>query len=286
MEFVTDEIDLQDWEILSEEDGSFQSKDLSQQLSFSHGGRLDVNYFVCPIHSPRLRQIREEKPPPLYLAEKENRIVGSVVEKDPPLDLAEPTPQTVPVTEVKLCTGPPVFSLENLDREGSDLISQVFLKKMEEPKFVDTTSMDGHRSIDPIAEENQRKADGLVERERKRIGREASDPIGEEKGDLGRERKTIGWDGCVNIWRWRITGIGTLCSLGMAAATISIIIFGRQKHKQHHQNHKLRFHIYAEDKGFKRMVEQATRLNDAISAVRGAPLNRAQITFGGCYDGI
>lgn len=32
--------------------------------------------------------------------------------------------------------------------------------------------------------------------------------------------------------------------------------------------------------------QQATKLNEAISAVRGVPLTRAHITFGGYYDGI
>lgn len=36
----------------------------------------------------------------------------------------------------------------------------------------------------------------------------------------------------------------------------------------------------------KRVVQHATRLNEAISAVRGVPVTRAQITVGGYYDAL
>ncbi|XP_026405778.1 uncharacterized protein LOC113301235 isoform X1 [Papaver somniferum] len=52
--------------------------------------------------------------------------------------------------------------------------------------------------------------------------------------------------GGLHIWKWRITGIGALCSLGITAATIYIFIIGNRK-KHHQQNQKFRFQIYAED---------------------------------------
>ena len=36
----------------------------------------------------------------------------------------------------------------------------------------------------------------------------------------------------------------------------------------------------------KQVVHHATKLNEAISAVRGVPMTRAHITYGGYYDGL
>ncbi|KAG8486496.1 hypothetical protein CXB51_019868 [Gossypium anomalum] len=36
----------------------------------------------------------------------------------------------------------------------------------------------------------------------------------------------------------------------------------------------------------KQVVHHTTKLNEAISVVRGVPITRAQITFSGYYDGI
>ncbi|CAI9271701.1 unnamed protein product [Lactuca saligna] len=83
-----------------------------------------------------------------------------------------------------------------------------------------------------------------------------------------------------NIWKWGLNGIGAFFSLGMAAATICIILFGNgQRHKQQ----KFRIQIYSDDKRIKQVVHQA---NEAMSAVRGVPLTTAHITYGGYYEGL
>ncbi|KAL5720486.1 hypothetical protein ACHQM5_013153 [Ranunculus cassubicifolius] len=91
-----------------------------------------------------------------------------------------------------------------------------------------------------------------------------------------------------NIWSWKLTGIGALCSIGMAAATICIFVISSQQRHKHQQNQKLRFQIYTDDKRFKQVVHHATKLNQAISSVRGGAFNSAHITFGGyyVYDGL
>ncbi|XP_039022517.1 uncharacterized protein LOC120154987 [Hibiscus syriacus] len=89
------------------------------------------------------------------------------------------------------------------------------------------------------------------------------------------------------IWKWSLTGIGAICSFGVAAATFCIIVFGtQQRQKQHQLNQKLLFHRYTDEKRMKQVVHQSTKFNEAISAVRGAPITRAHIAFGGYYDGI
>lgn len=83
-----------------------------------------------------------------------------------------------------------------------------------------------------------------------------------------------------NLLNWGLNGIGAFFSLGMAAATICIILFGNgQRHKQP----KFRIQIYSDDKRIKQVVHQA---NEAMSAVRGAPLTTAHITYGGYYEGL
>ncbi|KAH1083166.1 hypothetical protein J1N35_022927 [Gossypium stocksii] len=104
------------------------------------------------------------------------------------------------------------------------------------------------------------------------------------------ENKDVNWEessGGLNLWKWSLTGIGAICSFGVAAATFCIIIFGtQQRHKQQQLNQKLLLQRYSDDKRMKQVVHHTTKLNEAISVVRGVPITRAQITFGGYYDGI
>ncbi|XP_009797664.1 uncharacterized protein [Nicotiana sylvestris] len=94
--------------------------------------------------------------------------------------------------------------------------------------------------------------------------------------------------GGLNLLNWSLTGIGAICSFGVAAAaTICISFIGnRQKHKQNQQNQMLRFQIFSDDKRMKQVVRHASKLNEAISATRGVPISRAQITVGGYYDAV
>ncbi|KAI3822741.1 hypothetical protein L1987_10338 [Smallanthus sonchifolius] len=83
----------------------------------------------------------------------------------------------------------------------------------------------------------------------------------------------------LKFWKWGLSGIGVFCSVGMTAATICIIICGNgTRHKQ--QNQKLRIQIYP-DKRINQVVQKA---NEAMSSMRGLPLVKAQITYGGHYE--
>lgn len=102
---------------------------------------------------------------------------------------------------------------------------------------------------------------------------------GEEKDRAGSEIKGFGFPPPGN---WRSTGIGAFCAMGAsaaaaAAATICIFILGCRQH----QKPKIQFKIYTHDKRMKEVVQQAARLNQALSAARGAPMTRAHISFGG-----
>ncbi|KAL1352441.1 hypothetical protein HN51_016444 [Arachis hypogaea] len=97
-------------------------------------------------------------------------------------------------------------------------------------------------------------------------------------------------DGEFNIWKWGMSGVGAIFSFGVAAATICVFFFGNAHQRNrihHHHRHKIRFHFYThDDKRLTQVVQHASKLNEAISAVRGVPLSRAHITYGGYYDAI
>lgn len=156
-----------------------------------------------------------------------------------------------------------------------DFVPQVFFKKMKENDYVIDMKMDspksGSRGVVPQIEANKFQFQETTD-----------DQTVETMIEKDQE------DDSVNMWKWSLTGIGAICSFGVAAAaTICIIILGNSQQQRKHQlNHqKLQFKIYADDKKIKEVVSQTSRLNDAMSAARGIPLARAHITYGGYYDG-
>lgn len=115
---------------------------------------------------------------------------------------------------------------------------------------------------------------------------EAMDEEGEQvdhdaKGEPCREGLGL------KAWSWKLAGgVGALCSAGVAAAAAVCVLAalgGRQQPR-----HEPQFQIYAEEKRIKQVVQQATRLNHALTAVRGAPMTTttANISFGGYYNGL
>ncbi|XP_072951494.1 uncharacterized protein [Typha angustifolia] len=141
---------------------------------------------------------------------------------------------------------------------AQDIVSKIFYKRMMEPEFFDIEI-----EPQPIQLEEEEEAYNLPQK--------YSDS----------EIKGIG----CNLWRWGRRSIGALCSIGVAAATLSILVLGGQQQKN--KNQRIYFQIYTDDKRMKQVVQQASRLNQAMSALRGAPvMTAAQISFGGFYDGF
>eukprot|EP00262_Sarcandra_glabra_P016865 TRINITY_DN561_c0_g1_i2.p1 TRINITY_DN561_c0_g1~~TRINITY_DN561_c0_g1_i2.p1 ORF type:complete len:242 (-),score=50.60 TRINITY_DN561_c0_g1_i2:173-898(-) len=189
-----------------------------------------------------------------------------------------------PITEVQK-------SEKVVQNTGSDHdpLSQVFFKKMKENEFVDMkmdSPKSGNRGIKPQIEvgliqfgEKEAQQGEDSESKASKIGIEQ--PIEKNRGNSEMKEK-----GGLSIWRWRLTGIGALCSIGVATAAVFILIFGARKRQKQLVYQKPQFQIYADDKRIKQVVNHATKLNQAISAVRGVPLVGAHITFGGHYDGL
>lgn len=128
-------------------------------------------------------------------------------------------------------------------QDEEDKKSQVFFKKMKEsefenmkldsPKFSNKTSTVSQ--IDSMSFPFEVKAEVLEVENESLIKKRDSN---EEKNNGG-----------VNLWNWRLTGIGAICSFGVAAAAVTICIFigNHQKQKQHKQNQKLKFQ-FSDDK--------------------------------------
>ncbi|KAK4272321.1 hypothetical protein QN277_020894 [Acacia crassicarpa] len=105
-----------------------------------------------------------------------------------------------------------------------------------------------------------------------------------EMADSNKEEdKTSGF----NLWKWSLTGVGAICTFGVTAATICVLFIGTQQKNRPHANQKNVFSIYTDDKRIKKVMEHATKWNEAISAsARNGPISRAHITYGAYPDGL
>ncbi|XP_009599485.1 uncharacterized protein [Nicotiana tomentosiformis] len=170
----------------------------------------------------------------------------------------------------EVITKVPVEGATMVENE-QDQVSQVFFKKMKEteyenmkldsPKFSNKTFVSQIDS-DPLQFEDKAE---VIDKEnviKKRENMEAD--IEKNNGGL-------------NIWNWSLTGIGAICSFGIAAVTICIFIGNHQKQKQNKQNQKLNFQ-FSDDKKMKQVVQQTTELNETICGVSGVPITKKRIT--------
>ncbi|KAF8398572.1 hypothetical protein HHK36_017503 [Tetracentron sinense] len=309
MEKASVEMDLDEWEFIP--DNGFlefhHHKDgwkrfSPRKASFDPKSMFDMNYFICP--SPNSHQI-VETPTNSSVSKGMKKLVPVPILLEPTLGKTPDYELVKEVTKdpIEISIIPPVVSEKikttNMEAVGADQdpVSQVFFKKMKENEFVDM-KMDSPKSssrgsrpqieMGSIQFEEKEEAYKGEAMEHKTSSKETIDQEMVKKDCLDSNiKEETNWEGSgLNIWRWRLTGIGALCSIGVAAATICIFIFGsRQRHKHQQQNQKLRFQIY-DDKTIKQVVHHATKLNQALSAVRGVPHTRAHITSGGYYQGL
>ncbi|KAK9725656.1 hypothetical protein RND81_05G160300 [Saponaria officinalis] len=167
--------------------------------------------------------------------------------------------------------------------DDQEMTSKVFFKKMKENEFVDM-------KMDTPKSPNKGVIAQFVKKHEKDGNFDMENPITEDKLVVVEEEKKKEEDenGGVKIWKWGMTGMGAVISFGFAAAaTVSFIVFCNA-HKQRNVSKKqeLHFQIYSHDQRFKQVVSRAKKLNEAISVMRGAPMTRAHITFGGYYESL
>ncbi|OAY44379.1 uncharacterized protein LOC110621397 [Manihot esculenta] len=281
-------MDIEEWEILPHggfldypEDGEKKSSSASNRSSNSKSG-FNMNYFVCPSSPPRNSSVVPNQLVPVPFQLETTRITTGDRQEDKskPIDI-----RVMPSVIMPEAKGPDIAPKE----ADQDPVSQVFFKKMKENEFVDM-KMDSPKSpttksfvppqIDASKFDFEDKGDTLEAK--------ISSPRIKIEKEI-KEVEEIHWEennGGLNLWKWSLNGIGAICSFGVAAATVCIIIFGSHQRNKQQQNQKLRFQIYNEDKRIKQVVHHATRFNEAIATVRGVPIARAHITFGGYYDGV
>ncbi|XP_042513354.1 uncharacterized protein LOC122088229 [Macadamia integrifolia] len=288
------ETDMDEWEYISDDgdDHGFLDIQLSKEMGFDQKDVIDMNYFICPSPTASRRVFDASRNSSGLLPRgSPNRHVPIPIRLEPPSgknpdhefvkDIAE-----VPIAMMAEKIVAP--TLEGAVTGDQDMISQVFFKKLKENEFVDMkmdSPKSGNTGIKLQAElgsiQFEEKDSSILPEEQEMVKNDYSNS--KIKGESNWEEG--GADGFC-FWKLGLSGIGTLCSVGVAAATICIFIFGSQKRQKHHQNQKFRFQIYSDDKRIKEMVNHANRLNHALSSVRGVPLARASISFGGYYDGL
>nr|DAD42090.1 TPA_asm: hypothetical protein HUJ06_000320 [Nelumbo nucifera] len=276
MEKSSSEMSLDEWEVLSDdgfldlhhhEDGG--RRVLSKETAgFDPKGVLDMNYFICP------------SPPPRHMFESSkkssdskgvNQLVPVPIKLEPPIGNNQNHEFVkeildIPVVEFSIIPAAvsekikaPILGPKTADQ---DTVSQVFFKKMKEHEFVDMkldspkSSTKGSRLQTEVGSTQFEKEEACEgeSTEHKASGKVVTEEEKEKKDNfLDPEIKNDNnWEdsaGGLCIWKWRLTGIGALCSIGVTAATICIFIFGsQQRYKHHHQNQKFRFQIYTDDK--------------------------------------
>ncbi|WVZ62335.1 hypothetical protein U9M48_012111 [Paspalum notatum var. saurae] len=110
----------------------------------------------------------------------------------------------------------------------------------------------------------------------------------EEEEDIKKDDKAKPECVVFSVGKLKVNGIGALCSFGVAAATVCVfLIGGRLQHHHRQQQEKIQLQFYGDDKRIQQVVQQTSRLNQAMSSVMGAGASpRANISFGGFYDGF
>lgn len=155
---------------------------------------------------------------------------------------------------------------------------RVSFKKTKETEFADMKIDPPARITSPVPLIDAAKPSDCEGSDDLRVKKENDDVTSEHGGEK------------LNLWKIGLNGIGAVCSFGVAAAaaTVCVLFLGHNNIKVcKNKNHKLRFQIYSDDhKRMNEAVNQATKVNEAIFAMKGVPVVRAQISFGGYYDGL
>ncbi|XP_022949840.1 uncharacterized protein LOC111453118 [Cucurbita moschata] len=282
-------MDLHDWEILSD-DGLLDYKEdrkkkiVSANRTAASDAKIvfDMNYFLCPsMDSKHITQ-----PPRSSSGFLPKQPIPVHIQLDSPI-IKVPDDLTALKEKDKepMVIGVVPSSMSEKDQKGGaeaadqDPVTQVFFKKMKENEFVDM-KIDSPRSSNkgtkPQIDVGHYQFDDGGEGTENNMTNSPRMNLMSQKSN----KDEMNWDGSnggLNIFKWSLNGIGAICSFGVAAATICILFHGGSQHK-------LRIQIYTHDKKLKQAVQQATRLNEAITATRGRPQIWAHITCGGHYD--
>ncbi|ESQ41811.1 hypothetical protein EUTSA_v10014292mg [Eutrema salsugineum] len=286
-------MDLEDWELLPKNNYKGLDLDLdhdedheaAMKMTRNAGKSFDMDYFICPtqdsVEKTEFRQRSSLVPPQLLQVpitwEPVSTLDDTDHKRNPDPDFPDPDPELL----TDSVPSPRITFKTTKENEFADM-------KIELPLSARFTS--------PLPRNDEKHSDSEGG-----LGGDYFDEIMgskvEEGGDL-RSKKGVDWDedenicgGKMNLWKMGLNGIGAICSFGVAAAAATICVFflGHNNNIQgcRNKNQILRFQIYSDDnKRMNEVVKHATKLNEAISVMKGLPVARAQISFGGYYDGL
>lgn len=228
-------MDLEGWEILPE-DGYLEiqydgcNKIFSRKYGADEPNNLyKNNYFIYPSQDPSefmessersTSRVPKQLPVPIQLSPFHDEEVKQIINK-------EPIHNSSSASVEKINVNPDSRIPLEADR---DTVSQVFFKKMIENKSVDM-KLDSPKSKDK----------GLVPQKDEILEGKSLVPKS-EKEKIIETNKEVTWgqdSGGLNMWKWSLNGLSSICSFGVVAASICIIILGGRKQNKHiHQQHQ------------------------------------------------
>lgn len=241
-------MDSNDWVLLSD-DGSLDGGDENQiflgKSNPESKSDFDMNYFYCT--SPKSRdssttttQLLHDDPILLFVPHIGNK-VENTEDDDHVGDNSDTTSEKI--------KGAVVVEADQQETVDTVSVSQ-FLLQLEN-KFADM-KMDSPKSSPTVLFPPPLDDAGAMKSEDKG---EATEVMVSPRMKVENEMTTMD---CVreegdhtdgfNFWKWSLTGVGAICSFGVAAATICVLVFGSKQRNKFHQNHKIQFQIYTDDK--------------------------------------
>ncbi|MCD7449323.1 hypothetical protein HAX54_051264 [Datura stramonium] len=240
-------MDLQEWELLSD-------NGLLEVLHDDRGKFLPMGYASDSKRVPNqlVIPLLIQQEPSIQKPQEDDEVIKEVITK-------------VPVEGATVL------------QDEEDKVSQVFFKKMKETEF-ENMKLDSPKFSNKTTSISQIDSMNFPFEDKAEVLEVEKESVIKER-DTNEENN----NGGINLWNWRLTGVGAICSFGFAAAaavaTIFIFIGKHQKQKQHKQNQKLKFQ-FSDDKKIKQVVQQpATKLNEVICGARGsAPTSKKRIT--------
>ncbi|ESQ49700.1 hypothetical protein EUTSA_v10021350mg [Eutrema salsugineum] len=260
-------MDMDEWELIPK--NSFNYLDLDHDDE--HHGAMMMDYYLSPSTQDPLH--KTESPPRSRVIP--TKLLQVPIAWEPVLDHENKKipndPDLDPGSKQTLLT----------DSVPSPRVS---FKKMKETEFADMKTDPPARITSPVSQIDAVKpsdsegSDDFREKKEVNLEKENDDVTSDRRGQR------------LNLWKIGLNGIGAICSFGAAAAAASVCVFflGHNNIKIcKSKNQMLRFQIYSDDnKRMKEAVNHTTKINEAIFAVKGVPVVRAQISFGGYYDGL
>ncbi|XP_010549677.1 PREDICTED: uncharacterized protein LOC104820776 isoform X2 [Tarenaya hassleriana] len=256
-----EEMDLGEWELLprsnfngidhdDDDEGGMMIRNTTRNPNPNPKNLLHTDYFICP--SPRQTEPNPRSKLHLLQVPISWEPLSSTDDTDLDKNQKKLTDDVSVVLPVRILQRPDPAFLE--PDPGPGLLAdpvpspRVSFKRMKENEFVDM-KIDPARVSSPLPQIDIKPLDSD---DTMKIETEGEDSDLPSKKDDWAEDLIQRNDGeKLNLWKLGLTGIGAICSFGVAAAaaTICVILSGSDTKNCRNKNQMLRFQIYSDDKG-------------------------------------